>query len=161
MCKMHHGGLWMIITLMVRSNTLFLNTLIIKWSIVILWKISVFSVIHFMKYKKKKSVRTKTLTLSVLGFTSRSLCLCVTEKLMDRANLIPCDTKGALELPAVQETALLLSVFQRPLWPHVVVHTRFCKNFTDYVTKTTSVQPKRRSGSVDWSCLESMRKGAW
>lgn len=53
MCNMHHGGLWMIITLMVRSNTLFLNTLIIKWSIVILWKISVFSVIYEIPKKKK------------------------------------------------------------------------------------------------------------
>lgn len=144
--------------LMVRSNTLFLDTLIIKWSIVILWKISVFSVIY--EINKNMCENQNSDTECIRFHYSRSLCLCVTEKLMDRAKIIPCDTKGAPELPAVQETALLLSVFRRLLWPHVV-HTRFCKNFTDHVNKITSVQPKRRSGSVDWSCFESMWKGAW
>jgi len=36
----------MVDSLMVRLNALFLNTLTIKWSILILWKISVFSVIY-------------------------------------------------------------------------------------------------------------------
>lgn len=74
--------------------------------------ISVFcdSFYEIQKKKKKKCENQNSDTECI-----RFLCLCVTEKLMDRANLIPCDTKGALELPAVQETALLLSVFQRPL----------------------------------------------